>query len=204
MGDQGAATRSTAYAAVLEVGVDRPRTPADAFRAAVRAFEEGPRLDMGRLATELGIAKATLYRWTGSREQLIGEVISYLGELGFDEAVAATTELEGLERVMEACRHYVATILAHEPLRRFLRNETPLAFRVLTMRGSIVEATVSRRLGEFLEEEQRRSSLVLRAPAVDLAYAMTKVTEGFIYSDPVAEIDPDIDAAIRIVRLFFE
>ena len=40
---------------------------------------------MGRLASELGIAKATLYRWTGSREQLIGEVLSYLYENGFDQ-----------------------------------------------------------------------------------------------------------------------
>lgn len=131
-------------------------------------------------------------------------MISYLGEMGFDEAVRATTDLEGVDRVMEVCRHYVGTIVAHEPLRRFLRNETPLAFRVLTMRGSVVEATVSRRIAGFLEEEQRRSSLILRAPAVDLAYAMTKVTEGFIYSDPVAEIEPDIDTAIRIARLFFE
>jgi hypothetical protein len=50
----------------------------------------------------------------------------------------------------------------------------------------------------------RRGSLTLRAPAPDLAYAMLKVTEGFIYSDPVAEIEPDIDAASGIVRLLLE
>jgi hypothetical protein len=33
---------------------------------------------------------------------------------------------------------------------------------------------------------------------------MLKVTEGFIYSDPVAEIEPDIDAASGIVRLLLE
>jgi len=31
-----------------------------------------------------------------------------------------------------------------------------------------------------------------------------KVTEGFIYADPVAEIEPDIDTASRIVRLLLE
>jgi hypothetical protein len=50
----------------------------------------------------LGIAKATLYRWTGSHEQLIGEVLSYLGEVGYDAALAAPTELQGVERVMAA------------------------------------------------------------------------------------------------------
>jgi AcrR family transcriptional regulator len=202
---KGAATRSTAYAAVLDEDGARPRgTPADAFRAAVRAFEAGPRLDMGHLASELGIAKATLYRWTGSRERLIGEVISYLSEISFEQALAATTELEGIERVMAVYRHNVGTIVAFEPLRRFVRSETPLALRVLTMRGSVVEATVTRRVAEFLEEERRRGSLTLRAPAAELAYAMTKVTEGFIYHDPVAEIEPDIDAASGIVRLLLE
>jgi AcrR family transcriptional regulator len=205
MSSQLVATPSAAYAAVLEESAVRPRgTPADAFRAAVRAFEDGPRLDMGRLASELGIAKATLYRWTGSREQLIGEVLSYLSELGFDQAVAATSELEGVERVMAAYREFVETVVAFEPLSRFVRNETPLAFRVLTVRGSVVQRTVSRRSAEFYEQEQARSSLILRASAVDLAFAVTKVTEGFIYSDPVAEIDPDIDAAVGIVRLLFE
>ena len=35
-------------------------------------------------------------------------------------------------------------------------------------------------------------------------HAMLKVTEGFIYADPVAEIEPDIDAASGIVRLLLE
>jgi AcrR family transcriptional regulator len=201
----GAATRSTAYAAMLGEDGARPRgTPADAFRAAVRAFEEGPRLDMGRLAAQLGIAKATLYRWTGSREQLIGEVISYLSQISFEGGLATATELEGVERVMAVYRHNVSTIVAFEPLRRFVRNETSLALRVLTLRGSVVEVTVSRQVAELLEEERQRGSLTLRAPAADLAYAIVKVTEGFIYGDPVAEIDPDIDAASGIVRLLLE
>ncbi len=202
MGSAVSATPSAAYAAVLEQDGARPRgTPADAFRAAVRAFEEGPRLDMGRLAARVGIAKATLYRWTGSREQLIGEVISYLSEISFNRALAATTELDGVERVMATYRHNVGTIVAFEPLRRFVRSETPLALRVLTRRGSVVEATVSRQVMELLEEERQRGSMTLRAPAADLAYAIVKVTEGFIYADPVAEIEPDIDAASGIVRL---
>jgi len=205
MGDEEVATRSAAYAAVLDENGGRPRgTPADAFRAAVKAFEDGPRLDMGRLASELGIAKATLYRWTGSREQLIGEVLSFLGEQGWMEALAATDELEGVERVLAIARHFLETVIAFEPLGRFIENETPLAFRVLTMRGGTVERTVIRQIAEVLEEERKRGSLTLRAPAIDLAYAATKVSEGFIYSDPFADIDPDLDAAMGIIRLLYE
>ena len=205
MGAEAAATRSAAYAAVLNENGARPRgTPADAFRAAVKAFEDGPRLDMGRLASQLGIAKATLYRWTGPREQLIGEVLSFLSERGWAEALAARTELEGVDRVLAVARHFLESVIAFEPLRRFIENETPLAFRVLTMRGGALESTVIRQIAEFLEEERASGSLTLRAPAVDLAYAATKVSEGFLYSDPVADIDPDIDAAMGIIRLLYE
>lgn len=206
MGDEAAAARSAAYAAVLnENNGKRPRgTPADAFRAAVKAFEDGRRLDMGRLASQLGIAKATLYRWTGPREQLIGEVLSYLSERGWRQALAAATELEGAERVLTVARHFLDTVVAFEPLRRFVENETPLAFRVLTVRGGAVEGTVSRQIAEMLEEERKRGTLTLRAPAVDLAYAATKVSEGFLYSDPLANIDPDIDAAMGIIRLLYQ
>lgn len=205
MGASEAIARSPAYAAILQQNGARPRgTPADAFRAAVRAFEEGPRLDMGRLATRLGISKTTLYRWTGSREQLIGDVLSYLSERGYDQALEATSALEGVERVIAVARHFVETVVAFEPLNRFIENETPLAFRILTMRGGAVEETVSRRVMQLLEEERKRGSLTLRAPAATLSYAITKATEGFIYSDPVAKIDPDIDAAMSIIQLLVE
>jgi hypothetical protein len=44
----------------------------------------------------------------------------------------------------------------------------------------------------------------LRANAESLAYAIVRVSEGFIYTDPVAEIEPDIDAAIEIASLLVE
>jgi AcrR family transcriptional regulator len=84
---------------------------------------DGPRLDMGRLASQLGIAKATLYRWTGPREQLIGEVLSFLSERGWTEALAVRTELEGVDRVLAVARHFPETVIAFEPLRRFVESD---------------------------------------------------------------------------------
>lgn len=39
---------------------------------------------MGRLANEPGTAKATLYRWTGPREQLLADVLTLLEEIDSD------------------------------------------------------------------------------------------------------------------------
>src|SRR5262245_27507707 len=63
-------------------GNHRQATPADALRAARRRFLRGQRLDMNELARDLGIGRATLYRWVGGRDQLLGEALWSLAEQG--------------------------------------------------------------------------------------------------------------------------
>lgn len=178
--------------------------PAEAFRAALRTFIKEPRLDMGELAAELGISKATLYRWTGSREQLLSEVLNHLGEQAVSIGLEASAGLKGPARVEAFCRAFVGAIVNFEPLRRFVRKETPLAFRILTTRGGLVQTTVARRIAEVLEQESAAGSLTLRAPSPDLAYAMTRIIEGFIYNDAMADMDTDVETAVRIVCLLVD
>jgi hypothetical protein len=54
---------------------ERKPGPLDALLAARRRFQSGERIDRTALATELGVNRVTLYRWVGSREQLLVEVI---------------------------------------------------------------------------------------------------------------------------------
>src|SRR4051812_49900747 len=64
----------------LAGAADRRRpTPLDAFRLARRKFLSAERIDMSALADELGVHRVTLYRWVGSREQLLVEVVWSLG-----------------------------------------------------------------------------------------------------------------------------
>jgi len=179
-------------------------TQADAFREAVAAFIAGPRLDMGRLALKLGIGKATLYRWTGSREQLLAEVLTYLSQRTFDRARSETEHLEGKERIVSVMRIYLTELLKSAPLRRFIQSETPLAFRLLTTRGGLPQGDIVARLAEMLTQERDLHGMVLRTDAETLAFAIVRISEGFIYVDPVADIEPDIDAAIEIASLLVE
>ena len=50
-------------------------TAEDAFRLARRRFLAAERVDMTAMAEELGVNRVTLYRWVGSREQLLVEVV---------------------------------------------------------------------------------------------------------------------------------
>lgn len=198
---------SSAYSALRsEEAGDRVTavTQADAFRGAVEAFIAGPRLDMGRLASDLGIGKATLYRWTGSRERLLAEVLTYLSQRTFARARSETTHLENQERILTVMRIYLGELLASAPLRRFIQTETPLAFRLLTTRGGLPQGDIVKMLGEMLAYERDNHGMALRTDPETLAFAIVRISEGYIYVDPVADIEPDIDTAIEIASLLVD
>jgi hypothetical protein len=106
--------------------------------------------------------------------------------------------------VLATVRLYIETIVSFEPLRRFIRNETRLGLRLLTTRGGIIQGDAVGMVTNLLTFEHREHGMELRAPAETLAYAMVRVAEGFVYIDPVAHIDPDVDAAVNIVGLLLE
>jgi AcrR family transcriptional regulator len=156
---------------------------------------------MGRLAAELGISRATLYRWTGSREQLLGDALLSLSELMFERATKETSELRGVERIMAHFRLFVGWIVRDQALGTFIRNETEAAIRVLTSRGGVVQPGMVRLLARLLEEEREKGGFTPRVEIPLLAYAMVRVTEGLIYNDEIAAVAPEVDAAARVVQL---
>ncbi|HWO68657.1 MAG TPA: TetR/AcrR family transcriptional regulator, partial [Umezawaea sp.] len=65
---------STPLRRQLAGGAPRP-TALDALAEATRVFQAGQRVDMRGLAAALEVDRATLYRWVGSREHLLAEVL---------------------------------------------------------------------------------------------------------------------------------
>jgi hypothetical protein len=74
----------------------------DALRLARRRFLRGQRVDMGAIALELGVNRVTLYRWVGSRERLLVEVVWSLAD--------TTLQREGART-----RKYLDRIIGEEP-----------------------------------------------------------------------------------------
>src|SRR5437588_3572433 len=70
----GAMPQPTSLERALDGG-DRPTVgPLDVLAEARERWSEDGRLDMGALAAGMGLSRATLYRWVGSKERLLGEV----------------------------------------------------------------------------------------------------------------------------------
>src|SRR5665647_3127010 len=64
-----------------------------AIDAATSVYLAGEKLDMSSLADDLGASRATLYRWVGNRDDLLGVVLSEATERTYAKAIE---QAEGL------------------------------------------------------------------------------------------------------------
>jgi AcrR family transcriptional regulator len=178
-------------------------TPADAYDAATRTYLSGRRLDMRELATEIDVSRNTLYRWTGGREQLLQDVIWSLSEAAIDEIWASTSRRRGTSRLVEALRRYLVTIVESRALQELLRNETYVALRLLTSHGPFQDRLVAK-VKHLVDEEAARGTFTPRADTGLLAYAAVRTLEGFVYNDTVVRSEPEVDRAVKVIRLLLE
>ena len=176
-------------------------TPAGAFFTARRMYLEGRRLDMRAIAAELDISRATLYRWTGSRERLLADVLWSLSNASFERAKADHPEHTGADRLLAIFNQHVGELVAAEPLHTFLRQETHAALRILTKSDGGVQPRTVRALAELYREEASHGAFHPDADVASIAYAVVRVTEGFIYNDAIAAVEPAVERAASIVSL---
>lgn len=174
--------------------------PLDAFGLARRAFMAGERIDMRAIAAELGVNRATLYRWVGSKELLVGEVIS---ELSRRTLAAASREVpgEGPAYIAAVVQRVLEQIHDFEPMRRFLERDPEYALRVLTSKESTVQLASVAALRELLDEQVRCGALDTPADLDDLAYVIIRIGESFLYSDVITGNEPNVAKAGQMVRM---
>ena len=173
--------------------------PLDALRLARRAFMAGERIDMQALAAELGVNRATLYRWVGTKELLLGEVISQLARETF---LAARDDVpgEGAEHVTAVVQRVLEQIHVFEPMRRFLERDPEYALRVLTSKESTVQAASIGVVRDLLEHEISNGTLTTELDIDDLAYVIIRIGESFLYSDVITGTEPQVEKAAQVLR----
>jgi AcrR family transcriptional regulator len=180
-------------------GPSRP-TPLDALRIARHRWLAGERLDMGALARELGVSRATLYSWVGSKERLTGAVIWSFAEEGVREAREAARG-SGADYIVDVVERFIHLNAEFEPLRRFISEDPELALRLLASKNGPVQGRMIAVARELLTEQVEAGTL---DPALDvdtLAYLMVRVAESFLYSDVIAGSRPDVEKAVEVVRV---
>jgi AcrR family transcriptional regulator len=157
-----------------------------------REFVAGRRIDLRAIATELGLARATLYRWFGSRDGLVGEMIAQDAEEYF-RRVRARVKGRGAAALLRTFDQINRGLARSFALRRFLEQEREAALRTLTSSGGVVEPRAVSVITDMIENEVRRGAYEPPVEAPTLAYAIVGLANAFLYNDAVAGIRGDVD-----------
>src|SRR5215213_5504744 len=189
--------RSSRPMAVTEF---RRPTPLDAFRLAKRKFLSAERIDMSALADELGVNRVTLYRWVGSREQLMVEVIWSLASRTLAN-VDRRTRARGAERIVKIVTRFLADVISNEGMRRWLAEEGELAMRLLTRHDTDFQPRLIGAIEAMLREETEAGRLDLPVDLHEVAYVIVRLIESYTYLDLITGEKPDARRAEPILRL---
>ncbi|HEV8152481.1 MAG TPA: QsdR family transcriptional regulator [Solirubrobacteraceae bacterium] len=180
-------------------GPKRP-TPLDAFKLARRRFLAAERVDMSALADELQINRVTLYRWVGSREQLLVEILWSL-TLGNLASVRAEVRETGSERVVQVVLRFLENVIDNPGMRRLLSEEGELAMRLLTLRDAGFQPRLIGAFEELLREEADAGRLDLPADLHDVAYVIVRLIESYTHVELILGERPDARRAEPILRM---
>jgi AcrR family transcriptional regulator len=163
----------------------RGRPPAasreDVLASALHRYLRGRRVDVQAIAAELGLGRTTIYRWFGSREGLLGEVIVLAGE-PLVEAARAEAVGHGGAKLLDTFDRINRSLAEASALRWFVEQERD-ALRILTASTGIVQPRMVERITALIEDEVRAGTY---EPPVDpgtLGYAIVRLAEAFLYND---------------------
>ena len=187
--------------AVLPGGAAVPAgIPDEIFAAAVDTFVAGQRLDMRSLARRIGVARATLYRRVGNREQLLDQVLWWRARRLLADQVRASAHLTGTDRLTAVIGGVLRAIGTDRPVRMFLEADPETALRLMTGTRSAVHQGMAKALENLIELERGRGAFDASLDTPTLAFAIVRVSDGFLYGDVIADRAPDIGRAVTAIE----
>ncbi|MEA2424422.1 MAG: hypothetical protein QOH13_832 [Thermoleophilaceae bacterium] len=160
--------------------------------AALHRYLHGERVDVQALAAELGVGRTTIYRWFGSREQLLGLVVARAAEAVLDR-ICAETEGSGGALLLEVFDRFNRALADAPALRAFLEQERDTALRIINSSGGVVTPRMVERIAQIIEKQVSAGAYRPPVEIETLAYAIVRLAEAFIFNDAAAGIRGDVD-----------
>ena len=173
---------------------------ADAIKLARKRFLAAERIDMSALADELGVNRVTLYRWVGSRDQLLVEIIWSLGSRTLENA-DARVKAKGGERIVQTITGFLDDVISNAGMRRWLAEEGELAMRLLTRRDTGFQTRLIDAVHTLLQEEADAGRLDLPVDLEEVAYVIVRLIESYTYLDLIRGEEPDAKRAEPVLRM---
>ncbi len=180
----------------------KPRaTPAGAFERAREYLRAGKRLDMVQLAADLGVARATLYRWTGGRERLMADAVWAEALTIAEHIVHENRRKSGLSRIRTICVEYLDYFGRNEAVTAFLQHERDSGLQLLTRLDGTFRPRLVAWTRDLIQSEIDAGNY--RAPADPelLADGIITIGERFLHHGGDPDVTPDPASAGRMIAV---
>ena len=166
-----------------------------------RRFQAAERIDMGAIAEELGVNRVTLYRWVGSRDRLLVEVLWSLAEATLAARGRRACAATGAERIVQVVTRFIDDCLTNAGMKRLLGEEGERTMRLLTRRDKGFQPRLIDAIQRMLDEETQAGRLDLPVDLRDVAYVVVRLIESYVYLDIITGEEPDARRAEPVLRL---
>jgi AcrR family transcriptional regulator len=157
---------ATSPATEIEPRFRRP-TPDDAAELARELFDAGERIDVLAVARRLGVSRATMHRWFGTRDQLLTAVLGLVAD-DFVGAAEAEAQGKGDERLLDFARRLAGASGVFAPLRQITQGEPDIALTLLLTPDGPVRPKVAAAVRRLLGPTRTPAALRRLDPAIEL------------------------------------
>jgi len=159
---------------------------------AMDRYLHGDRVDVQAIASELGIGRTTIYRWFGSRDELIGEILVRAAEPLLAAARAAARG-KGGPALLDTLDRFNRGLADAPALRQFVEHERDAALRVITSGAGTVQPRIAAMITDLIVQEVRAGAYEPPVAPATLGYAIVRLGEAFLFNDAVAGMRGDVE-----------
>jgi AcrR family transcriptional regulator len=164
----------------------------DVIDAGLHRYLRGRRVDVRAIAAELGLGRATIYRWFGSREKLLGEVIIRATEPVLAEARAGLAG-KGGPGLLDTFDRFNRALADAPALRAFVEQERDTSLRIIASGAGIVQPRIVELITGLITEEVEAGTYRPPVEPSVLGYAIVKLAQACLLNDAVVGIRGDVD-----------
>ena len=190
--------------ALSKRNADERATPLTAFRMARRWWLEGRRLNLSQLAEELGIGRATLMRWVGNKDLLMGEILWSLYK-GIYDPVIEQARIDhperGIDFLGQIYNEVNLQLISAKPMHDFLASEPQWGLQLLTSNVSGLQKRLIDEWEALFTEEIKAGRIDPEMDANSLAYYIIRIGEAAVYCDLICGRPPEPERAAQAFRL---
>jgi AcrR family transcriptional regulator len=170
----------------------RPAPPPPPARRHTGRHRSHHRVDVQAIAAELGLGRATVYRWFGDREKLLGEVIIRATEPVLSECRRGLAG-DGGPGLLETFDRFNRALADAPALRSFVEQEHDAAMRIIASGAGIVQPRIVELITGLIAEEVEAGTYRPPLEPEVLGYAIVKLAQAFLFNDAVVGIRGDVD-----------